>query len=326
MGMRAFAVPLVVLALAGAEPSQHQPAPGAAARVVPPAGPRVLRVCADPDNMPFSNRRLEGFENRIVALVARDMGASVAYTWWPEQRGFLRHTLNAHACDVVPGISAGDSRLLTTAPYFRSTYVFVYRADRGYHINSFDNPALRRLRIGVHVIGDDYNSLPPGVALARRGLASQVVGFSMYGNSTKDAAADPGDAASADPERSAPSVLIRAVARGDIDVAVAWGPLAGYYAARDGARSGHRLRVVPVQGADAGPAGRFVYAIAMGARRGDSTLVAQVDRALAHRRGEIHRILRRYHVPLVGDSARVAAAGPCAHGAEVAKTAEAVCE
>jgi ABC-type amino acid transport substrate-binding protein len=132
-----------------------------------PAATRELRVCADPNNLPFSNQRQEGFENRLADLIAGELRATVRYTWHPQRRGFLRSTLGAHACDVVMGIPHGAERVLTTMPYYRSTYVFVYRKDRNLHIQSLDDMALRKLRIGVQLVGDDYANTPPVHALSR---------------------------------------------------------------------------------------------------------------------------------------------------------------
>src|SRR5438477_8297437 len=114
---------------------------------------RRLRVCADPNNLPFSNRRLEGFENRLANLVAREMGARVEYTWWAQRRGFFRNTLRAGVCDVVMGVPSGIEMALPTRPYYRSTYVVVSRPGTGPVSGSLDDPALHRLRIGVHLIG-----------------------------------------------------------------------------------------------------------------------------------------------------------------------------
>src|SRR5690242_9292188 len=117
---------------------------------------RLLRVCADPNNLPFSNQQQEGFENKIADLIAREMNATVDYTWWAQRRGFIRNTLEAGQCDVVMGLPLGFEMAATTSPYYRSTYVFVYKKDRGLNLQSFDDPALRHLRIGVQLIGDDF--------------------------------------------------------------------------------------------------------------------------------------------------------------------------
>src|SRR4051812_19530688 len=179
----------------------------------------TLRVCADPNNLPFSNARGEGFENRLAALVASELGRKkVVYTFFPQRRGFIRNTLRAGTCDVVMGIPAGFEMVRPTTPYYRSSYVFVTRKDAGVPIASFDDPRLRTLRIGIHVIGDDYNNVPPAEALATRHIVDNVRGFPIYG---------------AYSEPDPPRALVDAVARQEIDVAIAWGPLAGYFAPRE---------------------------------------------------------------------------------------------
>ena len=129
------------------------------------AGP--LRVCADPNNLPYTNSAGEGFENRLAALVARDQGTTVEYVWWTRRRGFVRDTLNAGRCDVMMGLLHGDQAAATTKPYYRSTYVFVTRRDSHLRVRSFDDPALRRLRICIQLINDDASAPPaalPGAA------------------------------------------------------------------------------------------------------------------------------------------------------------------
>ena len=244
-----------------------------------PAPGRVLRVCADPNNLPFSNRRGQGFENRIADLIARDLGARVEYTWWAQRRGFLRNTLNSGACDVVMGVPAIMKRVLCTPPYYRSTYVFVTRRDAGLEVHSFDDPVLRRVRVGVQLIGDDGANTPPADALARRGITQNVRGYTVYGDYSTD---------------SPPARIIDAVARGDVDVAVAWGPMAGYWARR----SPVPLRLAPVRPSFQPPI-PFAFDIALGVRRSDSTLRGSLARILAHRRADIGRILDAYGVPRV---------------------------
>ena len=133
-----------------------------------PAAPPPLRVCADPNNMPFSNVRGEGFENRLAELLARELGTHVEYTWWAQRRGFVRNTLAAGTCDLIVGVPVGWDPVLATRPYYRSTYVFVQRADAPHRVNSFDDLALRELRIGVHFIGDDGADVPPALRRTRR--------------------------------------------------------------------------------------------------------------------------------------------------------------
>jgi mxaJ protein len=255
------------------------------APVRPAEGPPVLRVCADPNNLPFSNRAEEGFENRIADLLAAELGAELRYTWWAQRRGFVRNTLAAGTCDLIAGVPAHFEPVATTAPYYRSTYVFVTRPELKPAIRSFDDPRLRRLRIGVHLIGDDYSNPPPVTALARRGIVRNVAGYSIYGDYR-----DP----------NPPARLVEAVARGDVDVAIVWGPLGGYFATREAAP----LRVTPVLEPDDGDGVPFVFAIAMGVRHGDTALARKVGTALVRREAAIRRILERYGLPLLpADSA-----------------------
>ena len=246
--------------------------------------PRELRVCADPNNLPFSNRAGQGFENRLVALVARELGASVRYTWWAQRRGNVRETLNEGLCDLIPGVATGLEMLATTRPYYRSTYVAVSRAGLQPAIASFDDPRLRQLRIGVQMVGDDFSNTPPAHALARRGLIGNVRGYMIYG-----------DYGRPDPQAG----IVDAVARGEIDVAFVWGPVAGYFAGR---RAG--LRFAPVS-APSEPQ-RMSFAVSMGTRRRDASLREELDRVLERRSGEIAELLRDYGVPLASADERLA--------------------
>jgi mxaJ protein len=241
---------------------------------------RVLRVCADPNNLPFSNERGEGFENRLADLVASEMGARVEYTWWAQRRGFVRNTLRAGECDVLMGVPSSYELARPTRPYYRSSYVFVTRASRGLDIRSFDDPTLRDLRIGVHLIGDDYANAPPAHALSARGMITNVVGYSVYGNYA---------------EPNPPARLVTAVAEGDIDVAVVWGPLAGYFARLQP----EPLTLVPVSPEIDLPFLPFVFDIAMGVRRDDAALQERLDRILARRAADIDALLDEYGVPYV---------------------------
>jgi mxaJ protein len=241
---------------------------------------RVLRVCADPNNLPFSNEAGEGFENRLAELVAREMGARVEYTWWAQRRGFVRNTLRAGDCDVLMGVPSSYELARPTRPYYRSSYVFVTRTARALDIRSFDDPALRDLRVGVHIIGDDYANAPPAHALSARGMITNVVGYSIYGNYA---------------EPNPPARLVSAVATGEIDVAVAWGPLAGYFSRREA----EPLTLVPVSPEIDLPFLPFVFDIAMGVRRDDAALQDRLDRILVRRAAEIDALLDEYGVPYV---------------------------
>jgi quinoprotein dehydrogenase-associated probable ABC transporter substrate-binding protein len=241
---------------------------------------RELVVCADANNLPFSNERQEGFENKLADLVARDLGASVRYTWMPQRRGFVRNTLRAHRCDVIMGVPSGFELARPTEPYYRSTYVFMYRRDRHLHLTSLDDPRLKHLRIGVHVIGDDYANVPPMAALARRQIIRNVQGFTIYGDYSKP---------------NPPARLIDAVSDGAVDVAIVWGPLAGYFAPR----AAHTLEIVPVSPQIDLPFLPFVFDISMAVRKGEDSLRAHLDDVLARRHTEIRQLLESYGVPLL---------------------------
>ena len=139
----------------------------------------ALRVCADPNNLPFSDQAGRGFENKIVGLIASDLSSTVDYTWWAQRRGYVRHTLKADICDIWPGVASGAEMMTSTRPYYRSSYVFVTRAGRGLHIASFDDPQLRKLIIGVQMVGSDAMNTPPAHALARRGIVQNVRGYAV---------------------------------------------------------------------------------------------------------------------------------------------------
>jgi mxaJ protein len=254
-----------------------------------PAAPRVLRVCADPNNLPFSNERREGFENRIAELVAREMKAELRYVWWAQRRGYIRNSLRAGLCDVFIGMPTGLDMVLVTRPYYRSTYTFVTKRNAP-RITSFDDPRLRRLRVGVQIIGDDFANAPPAEALSHRGIVRNVRGYTVLGDYR---------------DQNPPSRIVRAVANGEVDVAVVWGPLAAYFARQ----SSVPLRVVPVSPEVDVPYLPFVFDIAMGVRRGDTALRDSLDAVIARRRPEIDRILAAYGVPRADTPAMVGVVG-----------------
>ena len=239
---------------------------------------QLLRVCADPNNLPFSNEKGEGFENKLAELIAREMGVELTYTWWAQRRGFVRNTLNTGACDVIMGIPSSFELARATRPYYRAGYVFVYPEASGFEVRSLDDPILRRLRIGVHTIGDDYANVPPAHALAARGIVENVVGYTIYGNYA---------------EPNPPARLIEAVARGEIDLAIAWGPLAGYTARQQPVP----LKLIPVSPEIDLPFLPFVFDISMGVRRDDVLLQEQLDGILLKKGAEIDALLDQYGVP-----------------------------
>jgi mxaJ protein len=268
----------------------------APARAAEPAAPAraELRFCADPNNLPFSNRRLEGYENRIAEWIAHDLGATPKFVWWAQRRGFFRNTLKAGLCDVVAGVPFGFELALTTKPYYRSTYVFVRRADSSADVRSLDDPALRTLRVGVQLAGSDGANTPPAHALSRRGIIQNVRGYTLYGDYAQE---------------NPPARIVDAVAHGDVDVAVVWGPLAGFFAKREGVP----LVLTPVSPSIDLPFLPFVYDISVGVRRGQDALRDRIDEVLERRAGDIRVLLDRYGVPRAPDGDG-AAGGPAAPG------------
>jgi quinoprotein dehydrogenase-associated probable ABC transporter substrate-binding protein len=237
-----------------------------------------LRVCADPNDLPYSNEQQQGFENKLAELIARDLGTQVLYTWYPQREKFFRNTLSAGVCDVVLSVPVGFDKASTTRPYYRSSYVFLSRRDRHLHIHSLDDPRLHHLRIGVHVLGESDSSLPPVHALINRGIVRNLVGYSVFGNQA---------------ELHPQAQIVEAVSRGDIDIAMAWGPLVGYYA-RD---SKVPLEVTPITRDKANPALPLTFEMAVGIRPGDEELKRKLDSELQQRAPDIQQLLRSYGVP-----------------------------
>jgi mxaJ protein len=239
---------------------------------------KVLHVAADPNNLPFSNHRLEGFENKIVELVARELGLTVEYTWWAQRRGFFRNTLKEGSCDLVAGVPRGFDLTLTTMPYYRSTYVFVSRRDRALAFASLDDPKLRELKVGVQMVGDDFMNTPPAHALSRRGLVENVKGYTLYGDYR---------------EENPPARIVDAVVNGEVDVALVWGPLAGFFAKRHG----DELNLTPIPADQGEGAMPFAFDICMGVRKTNPALRAAVNEVLIRKRADIDAILASYGVP-----------------------------
>ena len=254
-----------------------------------PAPKPALRVCADPNNLPYSNSRHEGFEDKLATIVGRDLGRPVEYFYWAQRRGFVRNTLKARKCDVIMGIAAGVGPVVTTQPYYRSTYVFVSRATAP-DIRSLDDPRMHKVTVGVQLIGDDFSNTPPATGLTRRGIVRNVRGYTIFGDYR---------------EPNPPSRIVRAVEKGEVDVALAWGPLAGYFAKR----SPVPLRVVPIAPTADGPSLPYTFDISMGVRHGDEAFRDTLNQVIARHRPEIDRLLASYGVPRVDAATTTASAG-----------------
>ena len=262
--------------------------PGVALEVEPDSGrggeavreldPTAFRVCADMDNLPYSNNKQEGFENKIAELIAKDLGKRLEYQFWVDRFGFVRNTLNARRCDVMIGTVAGNDMLLTTKPYYRSGYAFVYRKDSGLKIADWDSPDLKKATIGT------VGMTPPSRPLADKGLLNQTKPYRIYRDLTQP-----------------PSVLVDDVVKGEIDVAVVWGPIAGYYAKQ----SKVPLEVVLApEYAQENPHGKINWNISMAVRKKDKERMAILQEVIDRRHADIMKILDEYgipHVPIVDD-------------------------
>lgn len=261
VALAAFAITAASVCFAQEQQSQHQ-----------------LRVCADPNNLPYSNDQQQGFENQLADMIGKDLTLQVTYFWFPQREAFFKRTLNRGVCDVVMGVPTGFDEAQTTVPYYRSTYVFITRRDRHLHIASLDDPQLRTLKIGVHILGEQEDSLPPVHALISRGIVKNLVGFSIFGNlNEKNPSAD----------------LIRAVEGRQVDVAVAWGPLAGYFSRH----STVPLDITPIAGDSRNPNLPFHFDIGIGVRPGNTSLADILNAELVRRRADIQKLLTTYGIP-----------------------------
>jgi quinoprotein dehydrogenase-associated probable ABC transporter substrate-binding protein len=239
----------------------------------------ALRVCADPANLPFSNDKGEGFENKIAELVAAEFKIPVEYTWFPQATGFIRQTLFAKRCDVVIGYAQGDELVLNTNHYYRSTYALVYRAGGGLDdVVTLRDSRLRGKRIGI-VAGT-----PPGNVMAQLGLLERAKPYPLMVDRRYDS---PGER------------MMEDIRSGDIDAGVLWGPMAGYFAAR----GGEKLAVVPLLKETGTP--RMAYRITFGVRNLEDEWKHQLNAVIARRQGDIDTVLLEFGVPLVDEQSNL---------------------
>ncbi len=259
-----FMAVVVLLTIVAAPASAEQPA---------------LWVCAEPNNLPFSNDHEQGFENKLAQMVSHDLGRKLQYVWWPPSPTLAQKVFRRGACDVIMGVPSKNYDLaLPTQPYYRSTYVFVTRRASGLAISSFNDPSLKTLRIGLHVMDDGFT--PGAQELAARGIINNVVGFKLVGNMA---------------EHNPSADLIRAVEKRDVDVAISWGPLAGYFAQR----SLVPLELTPVCAASVHSSLPVTFGISMGVRPGEDELRNELNAEITRRRSKIRALLLTYGIPLL---------------------------
>jgi quinoprotein dehydrogenase-associated probable ABC transporter substrate-binding protein len=240
--------------------------------------PKVLRVCADPRNLPFSNEKGEGFENKIAELLAAKLDKKLAYVWYPQATGFVRNTLGAHRCDLIPGFPQGDELVQSTNPYYRTAYALVIRPDTGLDdLDALTDPRLKAKRIGI-VAGT-----PPATYLAVNGLMPKAKPYPLVIDTRVDSSAQ---------------AMMRDLAGGEIDVGVLWGPLAGYYAKQ----ANPPMRVVLLLKETGGPP--LSFRIAMGVRAADQNWKRQLNKLIAENQTDINRLLLDFGVPLLDERNR----------------------
>lgn len=270
---------------------------GAAPAGEPDAGAKVLRVCADPNNLPLSNERLEGYENKIAELFATALGWKLEFTWHPQRMGFIRNTLRArvegedrYKCDLVMGVPVGFELTSTTKPYLRSTYALAY--VKGHGLDSVKTPEdlfkldpakLKSLKFGV------FSQTPPVDWLLKHGLFEQAVSYQKQ---------------TGDPEQYPGQMIERDLAAGKVDVAFAWGPIAAYFARQ--ARAGN-LAVVAFQ---PDTEIKFDYSIAMGVRFGEREWKERVEQLIDQQRSRIQAILAAYGVPQLDEAGNIIGVTP----------------
>jgi quinoprotein dehydrogenase-associated probable ABC transporter substrate-binding protein len=236
-----------------------------------------FRVCADPNNLPFSNEKGEGFENKIAELLASDLGVPVRYTWYPDSTGFIRSTLNARRCDIVMGTVAGNELVQNSNPYYRSTYALIYKADGGLAVKTLNDPALKTLKIGA------IAGTPPTTILANEGLLGNLRSYQLVVDTRFDHPAEE---------------LIHDVATGPIDIGIVWGPIAGFYAKHESTP----LAVVPLESTNTPM--QMDYRITMGVRHNEPEWKRKINNLIRKHQADINKILFDFGVPMLDDQGK----------------------
>jgi mxaJ protein len=242
---------------------------------------KEFRVCADPENMPYSNQKGEGFENKIAELLAKDLGKELTYEFWLDRQGFLRNTINAQRCDVIMGMGSDVDNLRTSKPYYRSGYVFVYRKSSNYNIKDWDSPDLRKGIIGI--VGES----PPTIPLRDHDLMGNAHPYRIQRDLNFP-----------------PSLMIDDLVAGKNDIAIIWGPIGGYFAKQ----SKEPLVVVPIpefkseRNSFDTQKGKSEFNISVAVRKKDKDRMEMIQGALDRNQSKIMKILDDYgipHVPVV---------------------------
>lgn len=233
---------------------------------------QVLRICADPDNLPYSNQLAQGFDNRIAIVLAKEMHRRPVFVWTRERRGFLREQFNKDACDILMGLPNGMKGVRSSKPYYRSAYYVVTRKAERLQQLSLNDRSMNPGKIGLQILGEDLS--PPSLPLIRSGHAAKLVGFDSFGNGGEK--------------------IVRAVAKKQLGIAIVWGPLAGYHAAQD-----PDLAISPVSPLQDSSGIPFVFDLVVGVHKTDASLQNEINLALQSAAPQISRILAQYHIPVM---------------------------
>jgi quinoprotein dehydrogenase-associated probable ABC transporter substrate-binding protein len=244
---------------------------------------KVLRVCSDPANMPFSNEKSEGFENKIADVIADELKVPVEYTWFPMSTGFVRMTLFSKRCDIIIGYAQGDELVLNSNAYYRSTYAIVAKPGSGLEgVSDLADPKLKDKKLGV------IANTPPGFLMVRHGLMAKAKAYPLI----------------VDRRFESPSeLMVKDIRSGEIDAGILWGPMAGYYSKQ----GGDPLSVNAIS-ADPSMSTKMSYGVTLGVRLSDTDWKKQLNDVLKKRRGDIDKILLAYGVPILDEQLKPIAA------------------
>jgi quinoprotein dehydrogenase-associated probable ABC transporter substrate-binding protein len=238
--------------------------------------PNVFRACGDPRNLPFSNDKGEGFENKLAELFAAKLGKKLSYTYFPQATGFVRMTLGSYRCDIIMGFPQGDDQAQVTIPYYRTTYALVVKPGSGLEdVATIGDPKLKEKRIGV------VARTPPSTNMATNGLLAHAKSYPLFIDTRADSSAQ---------------AMMDDLARGDIDCGILWGPMAGYYAGQ----TNPPLNVVPLTKETTGP--QMIYRIGMAVRPADQEWKRTLNRLIMENQAEINRLLISYHIPILDET------------------------
>ncbi len=277
-GAFAFSVGAALVGLFHCMPASAQALPEGTDLSIELVDPKVLRVCADPHNLPFSNEKGEGFENKLAEFMAQKLGKKLAYAFFPQATGFVRMTLGSHRCDVILGFPQGDDLAQGTNPYYRTSYALITKSGSGLDdVATLADERLKGKRIGI-VAGT-----PPGTVMAANGLMTSAKPYPLVIDTRVDSSAE---------------AMVKDVSSGQIDAGVLWGPMAGYYARQ----ANPPLRIIPLTKEKSGP--QLAYRIGMGVRPADQNWKRLLNRFIQENQPEINKILLDFGVPLLDENDR----------------------